>query len=123
MSEPTHIRRFDPSDREYQAVASVAAQFPGEQLSDFEYNRAADIRDFDAPFAGSGHVLRRYVVEVGGAIAGYAQLFQMPWQHDPGSFWLNLRVGPTYERHGIGGRLYQHIMADLQELGATAAWI
>jgi GNAT superfamily N-acetyltransferase len=123
MSEAVHIRLFEPSDQEYAAVAHVAALFPGEQLSDFEYADVADLRDFDASFEGSGHLLRRYVAEVGGAIAGYAQLFNMPWQREPGYFWLTLRVDPAYGRRGIGGQLYDRVSADLRGLGATTAWI
>ncbi|MFL5806455.1 MAG: GNAT family N-acetyltransferase [Roseiflexaceae bacterium] len=123
MSEPAHIRLFEPGDQEYAAVAHIAAQSPVEQLADFEYARAANLRDFDASFEGSGHVLRRYVAEASGAIVAYAQLFHMPWLRESGHFWLNLRVAPAHGRRGIGGRLYEHLIADLRELGATAAWI
>ncbi len=68
-------------------------------------------------------LLRRYVAEQGGALVGYAQLFQIPWLREPGRCWLNLRVDPSYGRRGIGGQLYQSLLADLHALGAATAWI
>jgi mycothiol synthase len=123
MSEPAHIRPFKPSDQEYAAVARVAASPPGEQLADFEYDDTDELREFDASFEGSGYLLRRYIAEEGGKIVAYAQLFQIPWLREPGRFWLSLRVDPAYRRRGIGGRLYEHLLADLRALGAATAWI
>jgi mycothiol synthase len=123
MNQPAHIRLFEPGDQEYDAVTRVAAQFPAEQLADFEYTRAADLRDFDASFEGGEYTLRRYVAEAGGMIAGYAQLFRMPWLREPGRFWMSVRVDPAHGRRGIGGRLYERLIADLRALHAATAWI
>jgi ribosomal protein S18 acetylase RimI-like enzyme len=123
MSEPAHIRLFQPSDQEYDAVARVAAHFPAEQLADFEYAHANELRDFDASFEGTGHTLRRYVAEADGAIVGYTQLFQIPWLAELGRFWTSVRVDPAYGRRGIGGLLYTRLLADLQALDAATAWI
>jgi mycothiol synthase len=123
MNQPTHIRLFEQGDHEYAAVAHIATLFPAEQLADFEYASAANLREFDASFDGRGYLLRRYVAEAGAAIVGYAQLFQIPWLEQPGRFWMSVRVDPAHERRGIGGRLYERLIADLHALGAAAAWI
>src|SRR5438093_7467293 len=78
MDVAVHIRPFEVTDREYDAVAHIAAHFPADQLGDFEHQRGAELRAFDESFEGSGHALKRYVAETDGAIVGYAQLFHIP---------------------------------------------
>jgi mycothiol synthase len=114
------IRPFEPSDDEYAAVAGVAAQFSNDELVDYEYARADDLRAFDESFAGTGHVLRRSVAVIDGAIVGYAQLFHIPWLRESGRFWMEIRVAPPRQRQGIGGRLYRHALEELRQLGVVA---
>jgi ribosomal protein S18 acetylase RimI-like enzyme len=121
MDTAVHIRPFEATDREYNAAAYIAAHFPADRLGDFEYQRGAELRAFDESFEGSGHALKRYVAETDGTIVGYAQLFHIPWLREPGRYWVALRMHPAHQRRGIGGRLYQHLLAELQGIGAAAA--
>ena len=113
MNPNLSIRLFRPTDEEYAAVAAIAAHFADEELVDFEYADAGDLRAFDASFIGTAHPLRRLVAVVGGVIVGYAQLFHVPWLREPGRFWAALRVAPAYQRRGIGGRLYRSTIEEL----------
>jgi GNAT superfamily N-acetyltransferase len=120
MDPNLSIRIFQPTDEEYAAVATIAAQFSDEELVDFEYADAGDLRAFDASFVGTAHPLRRLVAVIGGTIVGYSQLFQVPWLREPGRFWAALRIAPAHQRRGIGGRLYRSTIEDLRRLGAVA---
>jgi GNAT superfamily N-acetyltransferase len=113
------IRPFQPTDDEYAAVAAVAAQFSDEELVDFEYAEADDLRVFDESFAGTEYVLRRLVALSGDALVGYAQLFHIPWLSEPGHFWAVLRVAPTYQSQGIGSQLYRSMIKELRRMGAV----
>jgi ribosomal protein S18 acetylase RimI-like enzyme len=117
-----HIRPFEPSDGEYEAVARVAAAYGPDMLGDYEYAKAERVRALDQSFAGGEYLLRRYVAEVGGSIAGYTQLFHIPWLREPGRYWSAIRVHPAQGRRGIGGQLYNRLLAELRQLGATATW-
>jgi GNAT superfamily N-acetyltransferase len=119
MDRDLSIRLFQPTNEEYAAVAAVAAQFSDEDLVDFEYAEADDLRAFDESFAGTEYVLRRLVAMSGDGIVGYAQLFHIPWLSMPGHFWAALRVAPAYQRQGIGSRLYRSMIEELRQLGAV----
>ncbi len=123
MDSPNHIRPFRPIEPEYEAVAQIAAQFTQDQLYDFEYARAGDVRAFDASFASTGYVLRRYLAEIDGQVLGYALIFHIPWLHEPRRFWAAIRVAPARQRQGLGGRLYRHVIEELQWLDAVTVRI
>jgi GNAT superfamily N-acetyltransferase len=120
VDSPDHIRLFQPIGQEYAAVAAVAGLFSDDQLVDFEYACADDLRAFDESFAGTGDVLRRFVAVIGDQIVGYAQLFHIPWLREPSHFWAAIRVVPAWQRRGIGGRLYRRAIEELRRLGAVA---
>jgi ribosomal protein S18 acetylase RimI-like enzyme len=120
MDRDLSIRMFQPTDEEYAAVAAIAAQYTYDELVDFEDARADDLRAFDESFAGTGYLLRRYVGVIGEEIAGYAQLFQIPWLREPGHFWAVIRVARARQRQGIGSRLYDHAIEELRRQGAVA---
>ena len=119
MDSPDHIRPFRPIEPEYEAVAQIAAQFPQDQLYDFEYARAGDLRAFDDSFASTGYALRRYLATIEGQVFGYALIFHIPWLREPGRFWASIRVAPARQRQGLGGRLYRHVIEELQRLDAV----
>jgi mycothiol synthase len=123
MDKTAHIRPFDPTDREYDAVADIAGQFPADELGDFEYQRGADVRAFDESFEGSGHVLKRYIAEADGVMLGYAHVFQVPWLREPRHFWAAIRVHPAHQRRGVGSQLYQQLCEELPRLDAAAMQI
>jgi mycothiol synthase len=120
-----HIQAFHANERGYAAVADVAAQFPADLLGDFEYGSGAELRAFDESFEGTNHLLKRYVAleDTTGRVLGYAQLFHIPWLAQPGQFWCSVRVHPSYQRRGIGGRLYEQILLDLSSQNASAVQI
>jgi GNAT superfamily N-acetyltransferase len=120
MDRELSIRLFRPTDQEYAALAAVAAQFSDEELVDFEYADADDLRAFDDSFVGTEYVLRRLVALSGGAIVGYVQLFQIPWLPDPGHLWAVIRVARACQGQGIGAQLHGHMIEELRGLGAIA---
>ena len=119
MDRSLSIHFFQPSAEEYAAVAAVAAQFSDDDLVDFEYADADDLRAFDESFAGTEHALHRLVAVSGGAIVGYAQFFHIPWLREPGRFWAAIRVAPAHQRRGVGGQLYHQMIEELRRLGAV----
>src|SRR6266511_1955274 len=122
MDTAVHIRPFEATDRDYNAVAHIAAHFPADRLGDFEYQRGAELRAFDESFEGSGHVLMRCVAETDGGIVGYAQLFHIPWLRELARYWVALRMHPAHQWRGSGRRLCQHLLAELRGIDAAAAW-
>jgi GNAT superfamily N-acetyltransferase len=123
MDSPDRIRPFRPIEPEYEAVAQIAAQFPQDQLYDFEYAERGDLRAFDAAFAGTPDTLYRLVAVLDDTIVGYAQLFHIPWLREPGHFWALIRVARAWQRQGIGGQLYHDAFAELRRLDALAVQI
>jgi mycothiol synthase len=120
MDQPIHIRPFEPSDHDYRAIAAVAASFPPEQSYDFEFRAEAEARALDQAFAEAGRPLARYVAEAAGQVVGYAYHFEIAWAPPSGRYWCAIRVHPEHQRRGVGGRLYQRIVADLAGLNAGA---
>jgi len=57
---------------------------------------------------------QRYVAEVDGEVAGLAQYNQAEGMYHPRKFGLDVTVDPDYRRRGIGSRLYDHVMAELE---------
>src|SRR5687768_4661838 len=125
MSLTISIQAFHLAEHDYQALADIAAQFPAELLGDFEYASGAELRAFDESFEGTDHHLKRYVAvkDTTGQVLGYAQLFHMPWLRQPGHFWCSIRVHPSYQRRGIGSRLYEQILQDLSGQNARTMQI
>lgn len=62
-----------------------------------------------------GLVRRRYAAQQDGQIIAVGSFFHSAiyWFHRPGRFGINMGVLPTFRRQGIGGSLYERMMADL----------
>jgi ribosomal protein S18 acetylase RimI-like enzyme len=121
----TKIRAFEPIDRDYEAVASINARAGVDGCLDFEPWTVEEARAFDKVFEPGRYVLQRYVAELEdtGQIVGYAQYNHMPWAFEPRVYWSDIRVDPDFGGRGIGGGLYERVLADLNRLGAEAVWI
>lgn len=120
MSDFIRIRPFQEPD--YAATVALYKRAPAEEWQDFEYDSEVGLRDFDACFNPSEHVLQRFVAEdtSSGEIVGAAQLFHMPWLADPSRYWCAVRVDPSRRRGGIGARLYARLVDDLTRRDARA---
>jgi ribosomal protein S18 acetylase RimI-like enzyme len=118
-----NIRPFAPSDREYAAVADVAAAYDPDMLGDYEYADAERILELDRSFAHDEQPLWRFVAEEQGQIVGYAQLFHIPWLRAQGYYWSAIRVHPAYTQRGIGAQLGARAWGELQRRQATATWL
>jgi mycothiol synthase len=123
VSDSIRIREFEPTSRDYDAVARINAQGADEFL-DFEPDSAAELRDLDASFDPARYVLRRYVAEDlgSGDIVAYAFYSHTPWAFDPHLYWVSVRCAPSHRRRGLGSRLYSRIVQDLERIGATCLW-
>jgi GNAT superfamily N-acetyltransferase len=121
MTKPIHIRLFEPTDADYNAVGAIGASAPPQYILDYEFGEAEGWRAFDESFVHAGRPLVRYVAEARGAAAGYASWFEVDWAPPAGRYWCVIRVLPEYARAGIGGQLYEQVLADLRQRTAVAA--
>jgi mycothiol synthase len=121
VGDSIRIREFEPTDREYEAVAHINALGEKDELLDFEPCSGAELRELDGSLDPSRYTLRRYVAEdtVSGTLAGYAFYAHTPWAFDPKVFWASVRCDPSYRRRGIGRELYTKVVDDLARIGAT----
>jgi mycothiol synthase len=121
MPQPCHIRPFVPTDADYAAISVIGASTPPAYALDYEFRSVDDWRALDNSFAQAGRPLLRYLAEANGQIVAYAYCFEIAWAPPAGRYWCVIRVLPDYGRRGIGERLYQQLLADLQARGANAA--
>jgi GNAT superfamily N-acetyltransferase len=63
------------------------------------------------------------MAELSGQLVAYAYYFAIEWAPPAGRYWCLIRVLPAYQRRGIGGRLYERLLADLEQHGAAAMQI
>lgn len=54
---------------------------------------------------------------------GFAEMWNPPWMFHPKKFWIDGWVNPKDQRHGVGSSLYEKLQADMNQLGATTAWM
>lgn len=115
------IHSFEPGAAGYAALAAIGASTPAQYALDYEFRDADDWRALDAAFAQAGRPLVRYVaVDRDGRPVGYGYYFEIGWAPPPRRYWCVVRVLPEQQRRGLGGRLYQQLLADLRGLGAGA---
>ena len=121
MSHPASVRLFQHTDADYGAIAAIGASAPPQYILDYEYGDPGGWRAFDESFAQAGQPLVRYIAESYGTAIGYAYCFEVDWAPPAGRYWCVIRVLPGYLRRGIGGQLYERLLADLRQRGARAA--
>jgi GNAT superfamily N-acetyltransferase len=116
-----HIRPFIPTAADYAAISVIGASTPPAYALDYEFRSVDDWGALDDSFAQAGRPLLRYLAEADRQIVAYAYCFEIAWAPPAGRYWCVIRVLPDYGRRGIGERLYQQLLADLQARGANAA--
>ncbi|MBX0327419.1 GNAT family N-acetyltransferase [Oscillochloris sp. ZM17-4] len=104
---PLHIRPFAGDEHDYAAMAAVRnAAYP-------EYPRTADeLREQDGKRDPRCFALR-LVAEHDGTIIGVGNCGNMSWMFHPQKFELGVYVHPDLRRRGVGGQLYDHLMAEI----------
>ena len=103
------IRPFDDSDRDYEAVVAIwNAITPGEPTSVEGMRYGHSIRE-------KKYLFGRLMAELDGEIVATAIYREPFWSYAPGKYAVVIRVLPRYQRRGIGGTLYDHVMERLQE--------
>lgn len=121
MTQSAQIRSFEPSSADYAAIGAIGASSPPQYILDYEYADADAWRAFDESFVQAGQQLARYIAESHGTAVGYAYWFEVDWAPPAGRYWCVIRVLPGYVRRGLGGQLYERLLADLRQRGARAA--
>ncbi|HTT74067.1 MAG TPA: GNAT family N-acetyltransferase [Thermoplasmata archaeon] len=101
---------MDP--RRYRLRAFVPADYPA--IAQIETRRSADrphtaaaLKERDRTHATTGAARWRGVVEEVAAhtVVGYADALQLPWDGEPGSYWVLVAVDPDHEHRGVGRAL------------------
>ncbi|MBC8142711.1 MAG: GNAT family N-acetyltransferase [Armatimonadetes bacterium] len=106
---PVSIRPFDPA-RDYERIAEIAT------LCYPDHPETADeLRDADAR-RDMKYVHRRHVAESeAGTVVGFGRYDQDTYQFHPRRFGLSVEVHPDYRKRGVGTRLYDHLVAELEK--------
>lgn len=123
MVDSLQIRDFIPEDRDYEAVARLNALAWSADFLDFEPPTAADLRAFDKAYDPARYTLRRFVAEEEGAFVGYGFYAHMPWAFEPGAYWASVRCDPAHRGRGVGRKLYNRVMDELDRIGAKSVRI
>jgi GNAT superfamily N-acetyltransferase len=55
-------------------------------------------------------------------VLGFGRMSQPPWTFHPQKFFIDVLVDPRYQGRGLGSRIYEKLVRDLEELHATVAW-
>jgi GNAT superfamily N-acetyltransferase len=123
MQESIQIRDFVPEDRDYEGVARLNAEAAHADFLDFEPPTGAELREYDRAFDPARYTLRRFVAEEADDIVGYGYYAHMPWAFDPNTYWAYVRVEPARRGRGLGRRIYDHVMGELERIGAQIVWM
>lgn len=101
------IRPFRGDDADYVALAALRnAIYPDYPLTAAEWRRIDERRP-------PNHVFARFVADRAGTMVGMGTFGHMTWMYHPNKFEIGVFVHPEHQRRGIGGRLYDHMMAEL----------
>jgi GNAT superfamily N-acetyltransferase len=79
----------------------------------------AELQNQDAQL-GAKCFLLRIVAEASGELVGVGQINQETWRFHPQKFHIGIWVHPERQRQGIGGRLYDHMVAQVAPLHPKA---
>lgn len=111
---PVHLRPFEEWD--YPAYVAIGnAVYP-----EFR-NSVAEVRKADAAWDHARYDKRRLVAEDGtGSLVGGGVVNHMPEQFAADRYAMELMVPPAERRRGVGGALYDALLAELRARGAAA---
>jgi L-amino acid N-acyltransferase YncA len=109
---PIAIRPFQVAD--YPRIVEITdAIFP-----EYRWN-PDDARRDDAAWDHEQYARQRLVAEdETGAVVGWGQFSHIPHQFRPDTYELRIEVDPPEQRLGVGGALYDRLLAELRRRGA-----
>lgn len=102
-----HIRPFDYSDHDYQALVAIdSANFPDQRSLPEEWRHWDRARD-------PQYLFRRYILQADGQNVAFGTLGETSWSYKPGKYFINVHVHPNHQRHGYGSALYDYLWREL----------
>ena len=85
-----------------------------------EYDSTAEeLRFEDESLDRSKYTLKQYVTVDDEYVVAMGQYWHPPFMYHPLKFMMAIFVDPAWQRRGIGTALYERIMKELLDLGAT----
>jgi GNAT superfamily N-acetyltransferase len=75
---------------------------------------------YDGTWDASRYTRIRLVAESAGQVVGWGQIQHLPWRFHPHKYDLRLEVDPNLWRRGIGGALYDRLLAEARARHAEA---
>lgn len=111
------VRPFQYGESDYQVMAEVySALAPDAPLSAVEWRIRDELHNPQLP-------LYRFVGELDGKAAGYAEYYQSTWCADPRHLTIQLCVHPAYHRRGLGNALWNQLQHAWQPLQPHHIWL
>ncbi len=102
------IREFSHSDEEFEAITVIEnAIWPDQPVTVESMRHSSAARPQDIYW-------QEYVAVMDHCIVGFVAYGETFWSRRPGKFHVHVAVEPTHQRQGIGGKLYDYGLAQLQ---------
>ncbi|HXF82814.1 MAG TPA: GNAT family N-acetyltransferase [bacterium] len=117
MSVRTAFRIRPFEERDYPGALAVWNAVYADYPSSIEVARHEDAR-----YDGARLHLRRFVAEAAGELVGVAEFHHAPNMYHPQKFWLSVEVRPERQGQGIGGALYDRLLAELAPYRPLVLW-
>jgi GNAT superfamily N-acetyltransferase len=112
------FREFQQSD--YRRLAEIYDTIFPERTRSIE-----EWKFYDDSLDTTKYYFKRYAClnSPTGQALGFAEMWNPPWMFHPKKFWIDGWVHPRDQHHGVGAALYNKLLADMNRLGATTAWM
>ena len=108
-------RKFDGSDEDYEAVVNISNACNPENLGTVEEWKASDSNQ------NPEHMRERLVAVIDEEIIGFAVYGIAHWSHQKGKYFINVSVHPDFRKLGVGSRLYEETLQQLEKHGEITA--
>lgn len=79
-------------------------------------------RHEDSRYDGDRYVLRRFLAEADGVVAGVAEFHHATYMYHPRKFFLDVRVRPEFRRQGVGTALYDRLRREMAPFHPLTLW-